>query len=146
MSVVDKNTRAFVTPEGVDLRLQIGDGGQRAAAFFIDTAMSVSDVDDETLSEVARDVEQLTFRLGRTREPGAGFSPRSHGDYLPRSPIVGEASPLAPRLGGKRCRRPLKTLDFSTALYRRDTRAARWCKRPPVPSIGQIPRDIVGSE
>ncbi|CAN7384905.1 RDD family protein [Phenylobacterium sp. LjRoot164] len=32
----DKVTRAFVTPEGVDLRLQIGDGGQRAAAFFID--------------------------------------------------------------------------------------------------------------
>ena len=31
MSVADKNTRAFVTPEGVDLRLQIGDGGQRAA-------------------------------------------------------------------------------------------------------------------
>lgn len=31
--------RAFVTPEGVDLRLRIADAGQRAAAFFIDAAI-----------------------------------------------------------------------------------------------------------
>ncbi|MDP9332618.1 MAG: PaaI family thioesterase, partial [Actinomycetota bacterium] len=41
---------------------------------------------------------QLTFRLGRGRDEGAGYRPRSHGDYLPRSPIVGESSPLSPRL------------------------------------------------
>ncbi|WP_293402056.1 RDD family protein [Phenylobacterium sp.] len=42
MSAGDKATRVFVTPEGVDLRLQIGDGGQRAAAFFIDTVIIVA--------------------------------------------------------------------------------------------------------
>ena len=31
--------RVFVTPEGVDLRLNIGDAGQRAAAFLIDAAI-----------------------------------------------------------------------------------------------------------
>src|SRR3954471_18178255 len=65
---------------------------------LIDATMSVEDVDGETLLSVAPDVEQLTFRLGRGREDGAGYAPRNHGDYLPRSPIVGEASPLSPRL------------------------------------------------
>lgn len=32
-------TRSFVTPEGVDLRLQIGDAGQRAGAFLLDGAI-----------------------------------------------------------------------------------------------------------
>lgn len=33
--------RPFVTPEGVDLRLNIGDAGQRAAAFMLDAAIIV---------------------------------------------------------------------------------------------------------
>lgn len=33
--------RAFVTPEGIDLRLNIGDAGQRAAAFLLDVAIIV---------------------------------------------------------------------------------------------------------
>ncbi|MCX7586071.1 RDD family protein [Phenylobacterium sp. 58.2.17] len=53
MSVADKNTRAFVTPEGVDLRLQIGDGGQRAAAFFIDTVIIMAALVALTLLAVA---------------------------------------------------------------------------------------------
>lgn len=36
---VNKTERAFVTPEGVDLRLNIGDAGQRAAAFMLDAAI-----------------------------------------------------------------------------------------------------------
>ena len=37
---IGKSTeRVFVTPEGVDLRLNIGDAGQRAAAFLIDAAI-----------------------------------------------------------------------------------------------------------
>lgn len=36
---LDRQTRAFVTPEGVDLRLEIGDAGQRAAAFLIDASI-----------------------------------------------------------------------------------------------------------
>ncbi len=69
-----------------------------ALRVLIDTVMSVEDVEASTLDEVARDVEQLAFRMGRGRLEGAGYRPRSHGDYLPRSPIVGEASPLSPRL------------------------------------------------
>jgi acyl-coenzyme A thioesterase PaaI-like protein len=65
---------------------------------LIDVAMSVEDADAGTVRDVARDVEQLAFRLGRGRERGPGYHPRDHGDYLPRSPVVGEASPLSPRL------------------------------------------------
>ena len=65
---------------------------------LIDAAMSVEDVDEATLDDIAREVQQLSFRLGRGRDEGAGYRPRHHGDYLPRSPIVGEASPLSPRL------------------------------------------------
>lgn len=36
---VDKTLREFVTPEGVDLRLNIGDAGQRAGAFLLDAAI-----------------------------------------------------------------------------------------------------------
>jgi acyl-coenzyme A thioesterase PaaI-like protein len=65
---------------------------------IIDAAMSVEDVDAETLRSVAHDVDRLAFRLGRGRDAGAGYHPRAHTDYLPRSPIVGEASPMSPRL------------------------------------------------
>ena len=50
------------------------------------------------LLEVADEAEQLAERLGARRDDGAGYEPRSHGDYLPRSPVVGDASPLAPRI------------------------------------------------
>ncbi len=36
-----KTERAFVTPEGVDLRLNIGDAGQRAGAFLLDAAIII---------------------------------------------------------------------------------------------------------
>ncbi len=84
------DSAAFATPERAALASSI-----RA---LIDTVMSVEDVPASTLQAVAQEVEQLTFRLGRGRDEGAGYHPRSHGDYLPRSPIVGEASPLSPRL------------------------------------------------
>jgi acyl-coenzyme A thioesterase PaaI-like protein len=84
------DSAAFATPERAELA-----GAVRA---LIDTVMSVEDVEAETLHAVAQEIEQLTFRLGRGRDEGPGYRPRSHGDYLPRSPIVGEASPLSPRL------------------------------------------------
>lgn len=37
-----RTERAFVTPEGVDLRLNIGDAGQRAAAFLLDACIIVA--------------------------------------------------------------------------------------------------------
>ncbi len=65
---------------------------------LIDATMSVEDVDADVVREVAQHVQELTARIGRGRSEGAGYRPRNHGDYLPRSPIVGEASPLSPRL------------------------------------------------
>src|SRR6185437_8901254 len=84
------DSAAFATPERSELATAI--------RTLIDTVMSVEDADPATLRAVAQEVDQLTFRLGRGRNEGAGYRPRSHGDYLPRSPIVGEASPLSPRL------------------------------------------------
>jgi acyl-coenzyme A thioesterase PaaI-like protein len=84
------DSAAFATPERAELA-----GAIRA---LIDTVMSVEDVEGATLHALAHEVDKLTFRLGRGREEGAGYRPHSHGDYLPRSPIVGEASPLSPRL------------------------------------------------
>ena len=37
----DPTLRAFVTPEGIDLRLQIGDAGQRAGAFLMDALIII---------------------------------------------------------------------------------------------------------
>jgi acyl-coenzyme A thioesterase PaaI-like protein len=84
------DSESFATPERAELA-----GAIRA---LIDAAMSVEDVQPAVLQEIAHDVEQLTFRLGRGRDEGAGYQPRSHSDYLPRSPVVGEASPISPRL------------------------------------------------
>jgi Thioesterase superfamily len=81
---------AFATRERAELAAAIRE--------LIDGVMSSEDVDDHTMREVTREIEQLAFRLGRRRNEGAGYRPRTHGDYLPRSPIVGEASPLSPRL------------------------------------------------
>jgi hypothetical protein len=64
---------------------------------LIDVVMTAEDVDEETLSAVAGDVDALAAKIGVGRDAGAGYDPRSHGDYLPRSPIVGESSPLSPR-------------------------------------------------
>src|ERR1700730_8877573 len=84
------DSQAFATRERAELAASIRD--------LIDRAMSVEDVDDDTMRDVTRELEQLAFRLGRGRNEGAGYRPRNHGDSLPRSPIVGEASPLSPRL------------------------------------------------
>ncbi len=89
---------AFATPERAELASAI-----RA---LIDTVMSVEDVEAATLQSVAGEVERLTARLGRGRAQGAGYRPRTHGDYLPRSPVVGEASPISPRLDWEVFTRP----------------------------------------
>lgn len=38
---LNATTRAFVTPEGIDLELQIGDAGQRAGAFLMDALIII---------------------------------------------------------------------------------------------------------
>jgi acyl-coenzyme A thioesterase PaaI-like protein len=67
---------------------------------LIDAVMTTPDADTATLLAVAEDVDELAARLtgGAAGERGPGYRPRSHGDYLPRSPVVGEASPLSPRI------------------------------------------------
>jgi uncharacterized RDD family membrane protein YckC len=44
--------RAFVTPEGVDLRLEIGSAGQRMAAFLIDAAIIVAALTAMTIAAI----------------------------------------------------------------------------------------------
>jgi len=80
----------FATPE----RAVLADGVRA----LIDAVMTAEVDDPAILLEVAAEAEKLAARLGGGRESGAGYRPRSHGDYLPRSPVVGHASPLAPRV------------------------------------------------
>jgi acyl-coenzyme A thioesterase PaaI-like protein len=84
------DSEAFATEERAELAAAI--------RVLIDVTMSVEDVDASVLLEAAKDARELAGRLGHGRDDGPGYRPRDHGDYLPRSPIVGEASPLSPRL------------------------------------------------
>ena len=79
----------FATPERARLA--------EAVRGLIDAVMT-TDADTALLLAVADEAEGLAARLGARREGGAGYAPRNHGDYLPRSPVVGDASPLAPRI------------------------------------------------
>jgi acyl-coenzyme A thioesterase PaaI-like protein len=81
---------AFATPERAELAGAIRE--------LIDAAMSLENVAPEVLLEVAHEAGELASRLGSPRTAGSGYMHRDHGDYLPRSPVVGEASPLSPRL------------------------------------------------
>ncbi len=65
---------------------------------MIETMMTTADATDAELDAAASAIEAATSSLAGARNttPGAGYSPRSHGDYLPRSPVVGAASPIAP--------------------------------------------------
>lgn len=80
---------AFATAERAELA-----GALRR---LIDATMTAEEADASALLEIAATVDDLATRLGGSRAQGPGYHPRSHGDYLPRSPVVGEASPLSPR-------------------------------------------------
>jgi hypothetical protein len=80
----------FATPERARLA--------EAVRQLIDAVMTNEGDDAQLLLDVAAEAESLAARLGAGRGEGPGYAPRSHGDYLPRSPVVGEASPLAPRV------------------------------------------------
>jgi acyl-coenzyme A thioesterase PaaI-like protein len=80
----------FATPERARLA--------EAVRGLIDAVMTSEGNDPALLLEVADGADRLTERLGVGRERGPGYRPRTHGDYLPRSPVVGQASPLAPRI------------------------------------------------
>ena len=80
----------FATPERARLA--------EAVRGLIDAVMTNDSADPALLLQVAAGADALAARLGSGRDGGAGYRPRSHGDYLPRSPVVGHASPLAPRI------------------------------------------------
>jgi hypothetical protein len=80
----------FATPERARLA--------EAVRLLIDAVMTNEGDDAQLLLDVAAEAEGLAARLGSGRGEGPGYAPRSHSDYLPRSPVVGEASPLAPRI------------------------------------------------
>ena len=84
----------FATPE----RSRLAETVRRA----IDVVMTVEDATAEQMVGAADAIEAATAMLAGPKLVGSPdglrrTSPnRNHGDYLPRSPIVGESSPLAP--------------------------------------------------
>jgi Thioesterase superfamily len=83
-----------------------------AVRHLIDAALTAEDATTDQLAAAADDVERIAADLHGREELGArpsgvrGRAEQSHDDYLPRSPLVGEVSPLAPPLeyeyrGGK---------------------------------------------
>jgi acyl-coenzyme A thioesterase PaaI-like protein len=80
----------FATPERARLA--------EAVRQLIDAVMTNEGDDPQLLLDIAAEAEDLAQRLGAGRDDGPGYEPRSHSDYLPRSPVVGDASPLSPRL------------------------------------------------
>jgi acyl-coenzyme A thioesterase PaaI-like protein len=84
----------FVTPERERLA--------EAVRHLIDAVLTTEEATEEQLGTAADMTEAVAGHLGRVRrddEWSRGFRTRaegSHDDYLPRSPLVGEVSPLAP--------------------------------------------------
>ncbi len=64
---------------------------------LIEAVMTTPTASDAQLESAAFNVEQVAAGLAgvRNRDAGAGYA-HSHGAYLPRSPVVGAASPIAP--------------------------------------------------
>ena len=91
------DSAAFATPERAELASAI-----RA---LIDTVMSVEDVeaDDAARGRAARSSSSRSGS-GAAATRARATARATHGDYLPRSPIVGEASPLSPRFDWERSR------------------------------------------
>jgi acyl-coenzyme A thioesterase PaaI-like protein len=81
---------AYVSPERARLA--------EAARALIDAVMTTPDAPPDALAEAAQRIEAVNLALAGDvdRWKGPRVTPGTHGDYLPRSPVVGLASPLAP--------------------------------------------------
>lgn len=85
---------SFVTPARVRLTV--------AVRHLVDAVLTVEDTTEAELDDAAIAVERIAGELQRRHSLGGrpsgrrARSERSHEDYLPRSPLVGEVSPLAP--------------------------------------------------
>jgi acyl-coenzyme A thioesterase PaaI-like protein len=90
----DASVRPFVTTERVRLA--------QAIRHLIDAALTAEDASDDELAAAADKTERIATDLHGHHDLGdrpSGVRQReemSHDDYLPRSPLVGEVSPLAP--------------------------------------------------
>jgi acyl-coenzyme A thioesterase PaaI-like protein len=90
----DASARPFVSPERVRLA--------QAIRHLIDAALTAEGTSAEELAAAADKTERLATDLLRRHDLGdrpSGVRQReemSHDDYLPRSPLVGDVSPLAP--------------------------------------------------
>lgn len=90
----DPDRSAFVTPA----RVRLAD----AVRHLIDAVLTAEDASEEQLDAAASEAERAAAELhGLERvgdRPGGVRSrdERSHGDYLPRSPLVGVTNPVAP--------------------------------------------------
>jgi hypothetical protein len=88
------DSERFASPE----RARLAEAVRRA----IDVVMTVEDASVEQMVAAAERIEAATAALAGPRlvDSSDGLRrtsrDRDHGDYLPRSPIVGESSPLAP--------------------------------------------------
>src|SRR5262245_47258223 len=87
---------SFVTSERARLA--------QAVRHLVDAALTAGDASADELTEAADSTERIAANLHRRHDLGdrpCGVRQRaeaSHDDYLPRSPLVGEISPLAPPL------------------------------------------------
>ncbi len=80
----------FSTPARAELAQAMRD--------LIEVSMTARHASAAELHAATASVRDATAALGHVGSPGSpGYTPRSHGDYLPRSPVVGESSPLSPR-------------------------------------------------
>ncbi|HEY3830960.1 MAG TPA: PaaI family thioesterase [Acidimicrobiia bacterium] len=81
---------AYVSPERARLA--------EAARALIDAVMTTPDATADQLTASASRIEATTLELvgDVDRMQRRDDTLRTHGDYLPRSPVVGQASPLAP--------------------------------------------------
>jgi hypothetical protein len=74
-----------------------------AARDLVDTVLAAHDIEGEVLDAAAADIARIVDDLraaARTRHglPAELAADTGHNDYLPRSPVVGIASPIAPPL------------------------------------------------
>ena len=64
---------------------------------LIDAIITLSEIPDEEIDAAAARIREVTRQLGGDVRPtGAGYRPGGSLDWLPRSPFVGEASPVSP--------------------------------------------------
>jgi len=87
-SDLEPDLELLVTPQRARLA--------EAVRHLVDTVLTCDDATEEQLARAADTTEQIARDLPPGSRPNRAA--RDHTDYLPRSPLVGQVSPLAPPL------------------------------------------------